>query len=192
MSTFSPKHMSDTDPATANFLSLSPKALHVLRASLERDHGLPTAAYLQEAGFAAGEDSFTVFVGWLWDTRQVKPQDLDADYLGEVVSSFFLDQGWGTLTLGHLSPGILSIDSADWAEACPEQGAQYPSCHMSSGLLADFFGRLAEETVAVMEVECRTRGDEQCRFLVGSPDLLATIYDRMSEGLTYIEASQAS
>lgn len=175
-----------------SFLSLSPKALQVLRASLERDHGLPTAAYLQEAGFAAGEDCFAVFEGWLWDTRQVKPQDLGADHLGDVVSSFFLDQGWGSLNLGQLSPGVLSLESSDWAEAAPEQGAQYPSCHVSSGLLADFFGRLAGETVAVMEVECRTRGDEQCRFLVGSPDMLATVYERMSEGLSFTEASQAN
>ena len=59
MNTNYPEPMSHTDSAPATtFLELSPKALHVLRSSLERDHGLSTAAYLQEAGFAAGEDTF--------------------------------------------------------------------------------------------------------------------------------------
>jgi hypothetical protein len=173
------------------FLTLSPKALHVLRASLERDHGLETAAYLQEAGFAAGEDCFAVFEGWLWDTRAIKPVELDAAYLGNVTSEFFTNQGWGALDMSQVSPGVLGLASPDWAEAAPTVGARYPSCHFTSGLLADFFGRLAGDTVAVMEVECRTRGDEHCRFLVGSPDMLATVYERMSEGLNYAEASQA-
>jgi len=184
--------MSTSNPATATFLTLSPKALHVLRASLERDHGLETAAYLQEAGFAAGEDCFVVFEGWLWDTRRITPAELDAADLGNVVSAFFTEQGWGALDLSQVSAGVLSLTSSDWAEAAPSVGARYPSCHFTSGLLADFFGRLAGNTVAVMEVECRTRGDEHCRFLVGSPDMLATVYERMSEGLNYAEASQAT
>ncbi len=99
---------------------------------------------------------------------------------------------WGSITVNPLAEGVLAIDSTDWNEASPDAGAQYPSCHLSSGLLADFFGRLAGETVAVMEVECRSRGDDMCRFLVGSPDTLADVYQRMSGGLSYLEASRAS
>jgi hypothetical protein len=55
-------------------------------------------------------------------------------------------------------------------------------------MLADFLGRMAQGQVAVMEVECRTRGDSRCRFLVGAPDSLSVLYDRMSHGLTYAEA----
>jgi hypothetical protein len=43
-----------------------------------------------------------------------------------------------------------------------------------------------------MEVECRSRGDDMCRFLVGSPEMLAAVYEKMSEGLSYLEASQAT
>lgn len=185
--------MLDIDSATAmTFLGLSPKALHVLRSSLERDHGLSTAAYLQEAGFAAGQDTYEAFAEWLETTRQVRPEDLDAEYLGEVVSAFFEEHGWGSITVNQLATGILSLDSPNWNEAAPNAGAQYPSCHLTCGLLADFFGRLAGETVAIMEVECRSRGDDMCRFLVGSPETLAAVYERMSGGLSYLEASQAS
>jgi hypothetical protein len=54
-------------------------------------------------------------------------------------------------------------------------------------LLADFMGRMAGETVAVMEVECRSKGDARCRCLAGSPDTLAALYDRMSQGMGYEE-----
>jgi len=176
---------------TSRFLNLSPKALRVLRASLERDHGLPAAAYLQEAGFAAGEDTFAAFEAWLKKTHGIATAgDLDATYLEEVVSEFFAEHGWGTLKLTQVSPAVLALDSADWAEANPEKGAQYPCCHVSSGLLADFLGRLAGQTVAAMEVECRTRGDDGCRFLVGSPETLAAVYERMSAGVSYAEACQ--
>jgi len=42
--------------------------------------------------------------------------------------------------------------------------------------------------VAVMEVECRSRGDARCRFLAGSPETLSTLYDRMAQGTGYAEA----
>src|SRR5207249_8624650 len=58
----------------------------------------------------------------------------------------------------------------------------------SSGMLADFFGRLSGEPVAVMEVECRSRNDERCRFLSASPDTLNVVYEQMKEGRGYEEA----
>ena len=46
----------------------------------------------------------------------------------------------------------------------------------------------AGDAVAVMEVECRSRGDGRCRFLAGSPDTMATLYDRMAQGMGYTDA----
>ncbi|MEE8061820.1 MAG: V4R domain-containing protein [Gemmatimonadales bacterium] len=185
--------MTTMESTTATtFLGLSPRALHTLRASLERDHGLSTAAYLQEAGFAAGRDTFEAFQTWLERTRQVGTEELDAAFLEETTSAFFGEHGWGTFTFSPLSEAVMAIDSSDWAEATNGASSQYPCCHVSSGLLADFFGRLAGETVAVMEVECRSRGDDACRFLMGSPDTLATVYERMAEGVSYAEASQTT
>ena len=39
-----------------------------------------------------------------------------------------------------------------------------------------------------MEVECRSRGDARCRFLAGSPETLAALYERMAQGMAYAEA----
>jgi predicted hydrocarbon binding protein len=109
-------------------------------------------------------------------------------FLGEVLAEFFGEQGWGHLTVAPLGPSVLALDSTDWAEAMDERHGDYPSCHLSCGLLADFLGRLSQGVVAVMEVECRTRGDARCRFLAGAPESLGTIYERMSQGSGYLEA----
>jgi len=36
-----------------------------------------------------------------------------------------------------------------------------------------------------MEVECRSRNDERCRFLTAAPDRLQEVYEAMTQGKTY-------
>src|SRR5258705_10914320 len=99
-------------------LRLGRKVLHQLRAALERDTGLQAASYLQEAGFAGGEELFAEFTAWLKTTRGVeRPADLDAQYLSEVLSQFFTELGWGALTARPLGQAVLALDSTEWAEA---------------------------------------------------------------------------
>ena len=173
-------------------LRLSRRVIHQLRVSLERDTGFQAATYLQEAGFAGGEELYQEFAAWLQRTRGVdRPEGLDATFFGEALSEFFADQRWGTLTVSTPHPALVALDSADWAEAV-EGGGEFPSCHVTCGLLADFFGRIADGLVAVMEVECRSRGDARCRFLAGAPETLGTLYDRMAQGTGYAQALEAA
>lgn len=170
-------------------LVLSHTALHQLRVSLERGTGVQSATYLQEAGFASGEGVFNAFSEWVGATYFVeRPSDLDVQFLGEAMSGFFHDCGWGTLVPDQIAQAAICLDSTDWAEATPESEAQYPSCHFSCGMLADFLGRLSGGLVGVMEVECRSRGDSRCRFLGGSPETLHSLYERMNQGLSYQQA----
>lgn len=165
------------------------RVLHQLRASLERDTGLQASSYLQEAGFAGGEELYAEFAEWLLATRGVeRPSDLDAQYLSDVLSQFFSELGWGALSVSQLGSAVLALDSAEWAEASDEARGEFPSCHLTCGLLADFFGRLSDGLVAVMEVECRSRGDARCRFLAGAPETLSALYDRMAQGSSYADA----
>jgi len=179
-----------TPPLAAHHcVGLGRRSLQQLRTSLERDTGLQAAAYLQEAGFAGGEQLFEAYSAWLAATYRVeRPGELDARHLSDVLSRFFAESGWGHLTVHPLGPSVLALDSTEWAEATEEGGAEYPSCHLSCGLLADFLGRMSDGMAAVMEVECRSRGDSRCRFLAGAPETLSTIYDRMSQGMGYAEA----
>jgi predicted hydrocarbon binding protein len=165
------------------------RVIQQLRASLERDAGLQAATHLQEAGFAGGEELYNGFADWLRKEKNVDPpSDLDVQYLGEVLSEFFAEQGWGKLSVAPLGDAVVALDSTDWAEALDQPASEYPSCHLSCGLLADFLGRVSQGMVAVMEVECRSRGDQKCRFLAGAPETLSILYERMAKGSGYVEA----
>ena len=185
--------MTDTFRPGRYGLTLSPRVLQQLRVSLERDTGLQAASYLQEAGFAGGEGLYDAFTAWLGGAYGVeRPADLDSRYLSEALSAFFAELGWGSVSVSPAGASALAIDSGDWAEAQTEAKGEYPSCHLTCGLLADFLGRISEGLVAVMEVECRSRGDGRCRFLAGSPDTLGTLYDRMAQGMSYDAALGAA
>lgn len=178
-----------TSPSPRTGLRLGRRVIHQLRAALERDTGLQAAGYLQEAGFAGGEELYGEFSAWLRAAHGVeRPAELDVKHLSEVLSEFFAAQGWGALTAEPLGPSVLALDSAEWAEASDEGRGEFPSCHLTCGLLADFLGRLSEGLVAVMEVECRSRGDARCRFLAGAPETLSALYDRMAQGSSYADA----
>lgn len=169
----------------ADCVTLGRRSLHQLRAALERTVGVHAATLLQEAGFASGEALYQALEQWIAARyRAERPQDLDATVLGEALSGFFTEQGWGALTLERLSDAVLQLDAPEWAESSPGAG-QYPSCHLSAGVLADVFSRLSGGQYAAMEVECRSRGDERCRFLLASPETLTLIYERMTHGLGY-------
>jgi predicted hydrocarbon binding protein len=159
----------------------APSIVRQLHASLGAHAPDQLITVLQEAGYAAGEGLYQAF------TTVNSPTDLDADLLGEALSEFFTSGGWGSVTVTPVGIGALALDSTDWAEAEPGT-AQSPMCFFSAGMLADFLGRLSDETVAVMEVECRSRGDERCRFLSATPEVLEKVYTEMTAGRTYAEA----
>lgn len=174
--------------ALADGLAVGRGALRQLHAGLLSRAPDQAIAVLQEAGYAAGEGLFRTFAGWLPDHAGVdRPEDLDAQVMNEVLSDFFAHTGWGRLAMAPVGTGGLAVDSTDWAEAEPGSSAA-PMCFFSTGMLADFLGRLSGEAVAVMEVECRSRGDKRCRFLSATPDVLQRVYEEMTTGKSYLEA----
>jgi len=174
--------------ATTGALTIGRAVLRQLHDSLLRDAPDLTVPLLQEVGFAAGAGVFEEFCTWLpAETGVARPDDLDAGRLNEVLSAFFQATGWGAVSVAPLGHAALVVDSSDWVEAAPGS-AQEPMCFFSAGMLAAFFGRLSGEPVAVMEVECRSRNDERCRFLSASPDTLNVVYEQMKEGRGYEEA----
>jgi len=160
---------------------MTPPVVRQLHASLMSRAPEQAIAILQEAGYAAGEGLYRAFAA------ANNPADLDADILAETLSEFFTDNGWGTVTMSPVGTGALALDSSDWVEAEPGT-SQTPMCFFSAGMLADFLGRLSDEPVSVMEVECRSRGDARCRFLSATPDVLQRVYEAMTEGRTYEDA----
>ena len=179
--------MNPLAPPTTDALTIGRAALRQLHVSLLRDAPDAAVAILQEVGFAAGAGVYDAFRAWLAAEAGVaNPDDLDAGSLNHVLSAFFVAMGWGALSVAPLGNAALAVDSSDWAEAEPGS-AETAMCFFTSGMLADFLGRLSGEPVAVMEVECRSRNDARCRFLSGSPDTLNAVYAQMAEGRGYAE-----
>ncbi|HSC58839.1 MAG TPA: V4R domain-containing protein [Gemmatimonadales bacterium] len=165
-------------------VSVGARTLHTLRASLERDLGGNAATYLQEAGFSGGGELYGAFTAWLAGSTGVsEPGALDRAHLPGILTAFFTTMGWGSLDVTQLGDALLSIESVDWAEAEPTAGAMYPTCHVTSGLLSSFMGHLGGGMTAVLEVECRSRGDARCRFLAGAPETMHAMYERLAAGL---------
>ncbi len=163
-----------------------------LRNALLRDTGYAAAGYLQEAGYAGGGALFDAFRTWLTARGSHEPDALSLDAFQSLATKFFRECGWGSLEVGELYETVATLDSTDWGEATPDSGLEHPSCHLSSGMFADFFGRLAGAPLAVMEVECRSAGHARCRFLLGSTDVLQQVYDGMAAGAGYEDAVGAA
>ena len=111
-------------PAT-HCVGIGRRVFQQLRSSLERDAGLQTAQYLQEAGFAGGAELYAAFSTWLDESYGLKdPGDLDQAFLNEVLTKFFTQMGWGPLTAKPLGDAVLALDAIEWAEAGDEGGQQ--------------------------------------------------------------------
>jgi len=172
--------MADIPLTPSSLVALSPTVLHRLRDTAG-------AQALQQAGYAGGEAAYRSFAAWLPGVAGVDdPGELAAARLTDVLGRFFSTLGWGAVSVSHLSDAVLAVDSADWAEAQPAVNLQYPSCSFTSGFLADFFTRLGDAPLAVMEVECRSRGEARCRWLVGAPESLNALYEHLAQGADYL------
>src|SRR5690606_24001752 len=97
-------------------------------------------------------------------------------------SELFANRGWGHLGMVPVHPGVGALDSTDWVEVDSDGTAARPTCFFTTGLLANLLGRVAGEDVAVLEVECRSRGDARCRFLFGGPASLDAVFEGVCAG----------
>ena len=170
-----------------SLVAMTRDSLLALRDAMFRDIGLNAAAMLQEAGYAGGPALYDAFAKWLSARGDSSPEMLEASEFSAKATEFFKEAGWGSVEMGSLQ-SVATVDSSDWAESDPAHPMEYPGCYYTSGVLADFFTRLAGEPLAVMEVECRSMGSDRCRFLVGSGDQMQRVYDAMSVGTSYQEA----
>ena len=178
------------DLTATHCLAFPRASLLALRAALIRDTGGSFATFLQEAGYAGGEAVFAAFRSWL-GTRNEDVDTLDIEAFQARAAEFFRVAGWGSITIAPVGDVVAMVDSSDWGEADPLSALPYPSCHYTTGMLADFFGRTAAAPLAVLEVECRSSGSARCRFLVGATEVMGHLYERMSAGEHYEAAARA-
>jgi predicted hydrocarbon binding protein len=176
------------DLSRHSMIALTRSSLVALRAAMLRDAGSSAAVHLQEAGYAGGDALFASFRDWLAERTSTQPDALELRTFESMASAYFRETGWGSVTISTLNDAVATIDSEDWGEADPNATGEQPACHLTTGLFADFFGRLADAPLAVLEVECRSSGSPRCRFLVGSIEVMEHLYEQMGLGKTYLEA----
>ena len=163
-------------------------ALH--RALADGRSPAEAAEAARRLGFETGAGFHRALQGWLADNGGDDPSSLDADAFWDRLSDFFASNGWGRLEFERLHPGVAALSSERWAESDAAGSGDYPACHLTTGLLSDLLGRASGVDLAVLEVECRSKGDARCRFLVGGWDALEKVYDELSEGTPYAESIQ--
>jgi len=161
-------------------LALPAAAFTALRHTLIAELGAQrAAAVLRQAGHAAGDSLFQALAQHRGGTDLAQ---LEASAFWRRVTQLFAARGWGSLQHAAPHSSLGALESADWGEADPGSHARRPSCFFTTGLLANLLGQVANADVAVLEVECRSRGDQQCRFLFGSTDALDAVYSRVAAG----------
>ncbi len=167
-------------------------AMH--RAARQLGSPVEAAALVRQIGYESGEGFLEEFTGWLMHHRQdpgVAPSDLSAEEFWHLLSAFFGRIGWGRLHFEQLHEGVAALRSQDWVEGRVVEQARQPSCHYTTGMLADLLGRLTDSEVAVLEVSCLARGDGSCRFLFGSPEGLQHVYEGLRSGQAVDEVLRA-
>jgi predicted hydrocarbon binding protein len=160
-------------------------ALTALHRVLSQDRSpAEAAAVTRQMGFETGESFYAAFRDWLGS----EPSELEVDEFWNRFAAFFASLGWGRLHFERSHGGVAELSSDEWAEAEPGGQAHQPTCHFTTGLFADLLGRVSGDGLAVLEVECRSRGDDRCRFALGGADALRQIYERIRDGDSFQDA----
>ncbi len=150
-----------------------------LRRELVKEVGpLPAIHALNAAGFSVGAAAASGFAEGVADVGS-----LPEDAFWARMTAFFLRRGWGTLTHRGSGDAVGILTSSDWAEAAHDSEEDHPSCSFGAGFLAGLLTELAGGPIAVLEVSCRGRGDEVCRFAFGSEAAIHGLYGRLLDGV---------
>ena len=170
--------MESSDRPTRD-VAIPAAGLTALRRSLQQEAGpLPAVHALHAAGFSSGEA--------IWEGLKRGPgrdtADLDEGGFFGRLSGALGRRGWGSLVHRTPHPGIGLLDSADWAEAQAGARERQPSCTFSAGMLSAILSGAAGGPVAVLEVTCRTRGDDRCTFAFGSAATIHDLYGLLLDG----------
>jgi hypothetical protein len=170
-----------------NFV-MAPTSLHRLRRRLLAAGPGVAAEILQDAGVASGQELHAAWCARVTArTGLMDAGRLDAGWFGPMFAEVCSHMGWGSVAVAGVADRAVLFSSRDWSEA-ETGGSQHPACYFTCGCLAAFLTAQAGTALAVLEVECRSSGSEYCRFLAGSAETLASVYDLVAAGGIWREA----
>jgi predicted hydrocarbon binding protein len=154
--------------------------LRELRAAVLRGSDPDSAVgSLREAGYAGGDSVYEAFEQWLEAGGEpTGAGDLLLSDFGERIGDYFRAAGWGEMTFSSdESEGIAVVDIDSCWESS-SSGEEAMGCHVTTGLLAAFFGRVAGYPVSVMETECSEGG--RCSFVLGNSEVMQYRWESLS------------
>ncbi len=159
-----------------------------LRRSTQQARPAVPVDVVRDAGFAAGQALFDHFSAWLADRSEQGPDHLLDDRFPILLREYFFEIGWGIVQLSPLSEAVMVLDGNNWGEA----DGNASGCPVTTGMFAGFFGRLADAPIAVLEVTPESASEGQCRFLLGSVDVLGYVWEAMERGIPYERAATSA
>lgn len=169
----------DTPSGTHQEIVVPASIFATLRREVAKEVGVLASIHaLHSVGYETGQSAGRSFRTSVGGDLSTLPQE---DFWGKL-SGYFARRGWGSLSHQprHVAVGVLT--SRDWSEGEESRSGDDTSCSFSSGFLAGFLTELAGGPVAVLEVECRSRGDAACTFAFGAEGAIHEVYGHLVEG----------
>lgn len=140
---------------------------------------------LRAVGDAGGGALLDAFARWSGDGQAVDLADLSVGDFQQRAAEFFAWCGLGEASVFTRSDSVIEVTIAECWETA-RQHAEQTGCHLTTGLLHGFFAALAGYELGVMELECTALGSGgTCRFVVGTPEMVDSIYAELSAGASY-------
>jgi len=172
-----------TDTAARQLIGIAIPTIKELRAATLAA-GADAVDALREAGFAGGPAVYDAFEQWLAEIsasgESHSVSELTINEFGDRAARYFRDAGWGAVEFETMEDeGVASISMDNCWEADSHSEGAEPSCHITTGMLAAFFGKLAGYPVAVMETACRSANSEKCRFLLGNSEMMTYQWEKI-------------
>ena len=135
-------------------------------------------AALRETGRALG---LQIYDGLVPDksVEELAPEEFWA-----AVGQKFIEFGFGPVRYEQVDEGLAAVCLVAFPEAGSEEIGERRSagCHLGTGLLGGLLSRAADQSIAVLEIECRADGSHGCWFLLGSQDRLEGVHEKLLAG----------
>ncbi|HUG00944.1 MAG TPA: V4R domain-containing protein [Longimicrobiales bacterium] len=169
---------------TQREVRLSVDGLSALRSAVHAAcDGDAAARSLQRAGVALGRAIYADIA------RAGDPAALAPAEFWERALDALRERGWGDYVHRSVHAGAGELATSNGAEVT-SRGSR-PDCFLSAGLIAGLLAGVDAGPVAVLEVECRSQGDAECRFLFGGRDTIAAVHSALLRGEPVDDAVEA-
>ena len=168
ISSFSPIRFRDEAGQVEYFgqpvVMLRRDAIRLIRDELVRSGGWGRVI-LDTAGYVSGREEGNALVVQARAHGIMSPESLPAAILSAVEET---NMGYGKITIDDINFGTwtFKISVANSFEVDPAGRSGNPTCFFTLSYLKGFFSQLVDKDLGGKEVECRSKGDQNCKFLL--------------------------